>query len=280
MTLGGWNRTLFPVLTEQITSRQNPLIKRAQRIRIGAEPGHMFVEGLRLVEEAVESNVGIEAIVFTSEFQQSDRGGALIDRLAHEQYRGALVPDALMKSICAVESPQGVVALAAHPRFDVDDLFERPKPIAVALETLQDPGNVGTIIRATEAAGGSGVALSSGSAEPYSPKALRSSMGSAFRLPIARRVAPATMIEAAKERGLRVFATAPVGAELYTDIDWTGPSLLVIGNEGAGLSPESLALADTIVTIPLSHPVESLNAALAAAVILFEAMRQRRLEKA
>lgn len=268
-------RTLWVVLTETITSRQNPLIKRAQRIRRGAEPGHMFIDGSRLVEEAVASEIALEALIYTPEWAATERGAAVLERLALEQYRGALVPEQVLRAVCDVETPQGVIALAAQPVFGLEELFSDERPLVVALDALQDPGNVGTIVRAAEAAGASGVAVSPGTAEPYGPKALRASMGSAFRLPIARRTSVDEAVRAATERGLTVLATAVEGGTHYTDHDWRKPTLVLVGNEGAGLSPDTLALADRIVSIPLAPPVESLNAAVATAVMLFEAVRQR-----
>jgi TrmH family RNA methyltransferase len=263
------------VLTEKITSRQNPLVKRAQRVRDGTEPGHMFIEGVRLVDEALAAGVAIEALIYTPELSSTDRGASLLARAARERFRGALVPEVLMHAICDVETPQGVVALAPHPRFELEELFAGDAPLVVALEALQDPGNVGTILRAAEAAGASGVAALQGTAEPYGPKALRASMGSVFRLPVLRRAALIELAAAAQAREIPVVAAALDGGTRYSDFDWTRPALLLVGNEGAGLSSDARALAIESVSIPLAPPVESLNAAIAAAVILFEAARQR-----
>jgi TrmH family RNA methyltransferase len=268
-------RTFDTVLTEQITSRQNPLVKRAQRVRDGDEPGYMFVEGARLVEEAVASDIAIEAMIYTAEFAETERGRKLLAHPMLSHCRGAMVPMQIMRAIRDVETPQGIVALAPHPRFGVEDALAGPAPLAVALDTLQDPGNVGTIVRAAEAAGASGVLSTPTTAEPYGPKALRAAMGSAFRFPIVRRVRLADVAHAARDRGMRILATAANGATVYSDVDWRMPTLLLVGNEGAGLSKEATELADETVAVPLAPPVESLNAAVALAVILFEAARQR-----
>lgn len=268
-------RTLTRVLTEQITSRQNPLIKRAQRIRDGEEPLHLFMEGARLVDEALRSSIHLEALIYTTVFSESERGEALLARVARAHVRGALVPEAIMRTICDTESPQGVVALGGRPRFELDDVLRGENPLVVALDGLQDPGNVGTVIRAAEAAGASGVVTAPGTAEVYGPKALRASMGSAFRLPIARRI-PIDLVadEIGKLDGVVVGAVAD-GSIAYTEFNWKRPTMVVIGNEGAGLSSDALSSIAETVSIPLASPVESLNAGIAAAVILFEAARQR-----
>ena len=263
------------MLVEQITSRQNPLVKRAQRVRLGDEPGHMFVEGLRLVEEVIASDISVEALIYTLDLSQQERGRELLARVSRDHVRGALVPAHVMKAICDVETPQGIVALAAQPRFEVRDLFGGSAPLVVALDRLQDPGNVGTIVRAAEAAGAGGVAATPGTAEPYGPKALRASMGSAFRLPIARRAEVGAVVEAARASGARVLAASAGEGVPYTEVDWREPALVLVGNEGAGLSVAALARADEKVSIPLAPPVESLNAGVATAILLFEAARQR-----
>lgn len=268
-------RTLARVLTEQITSRQNPLIKRAQRVRDGDEPAHLFIEGPRLVGEALESSIHLEAIIYTSDFAENDRGESLLERVARTHVRGALVPEAVMRAVCDTETPQGVVALGSRPRFELDDVFGGEFPMVVALDGLQVPGNVGTIVRAAEAAGASGVVTTPGTAEVYGPKALRASMGSAFRLPIVRRIPLDLVADAVGRLDGRVAGATASGKTDYSAFDWRRPAMLVIGSEGGGLSTDAMAVVTDTVSIPMVAPVESLNAGLAAAVILFEAARQR-----
>jgi TrmH family RNA methyltransferase len=234
----------------------------------------MFVEGVRLIEEAFEAGLQVEALVYTLSFADDDRGAALLEHVARRRCRGAVVPQRIMEAICDVESPQGAIALVFQPRFEIDDVFAGKGPV-VLLEGLQDPGNVGTIVRAAEGAGASGLVATPGTAEPYAPKALRASMGSAFRLPIARRVGLEDAVSAARTRRMAVIATAANGSTPYTEGDLGRRFLLVVGNEGSGLSDAARAAAHRTVSVPLAPPVESLNAATATAVILFEAARQR-----
>lgn len=273
-------RTLARVLTEQITSRQNPLIKRAQRVRDGEEPLHLFMEGARLVDEALASSIHLEAIIYTTVFSESERGEELLSHVARARVRGALVPESIMRAVCDTETPQGIVALGTRPLFELDDVFQGTSPLVVALDGLQDPGNVGTIVRAAEAAGASGVVTTPGTAEVYGPKALRASMGSAFRLPIVRRIPIDLVADSIGRLDGIVVGAAASGATDYVEFNWKRPTMLVIGNEGAGLSSDALASVTETVSIPLATPVESLNAGLAAAVMLFEAARQRgRIER-
>ncbi len=263
------------MLTEQITSRQNPLVKRAQRVRAGQETGRLFVDGARLVEEAIVSGVALEALIYTTSFAESERGSALLDMVATTHCRGAHVPETVMKAVCDVETPQGIVALVAQPQFALSDVLGEPSPLIVVLDGLQDPGNVGSIVRAAEGAGASGVLTTLGTAEPYSPKAIRASMGSAFRLPIVRRVRLRPIAQRAKALGIQIYSSGAGDGVPYTEVNWRLPSLVVIGNEGAGVSDVASTMAAATVSIPMVEPVESLNAAVATGIMLFEAARQR-----
>jgi RNA methyltransferase, TrmH family len=234
----------------------------------------MFVEGVRLIEEAFDAGLPVEALIYTLAFADDERGASLLDHVARLHCRGAVVPQRIMEAICDVESPQGAVALVVQPRFEIDEVFAGKGPV-VLLEGLQDPGNVGTIVRAAEGAGASGVVTTAGTAEPYSPKALRASMGSAFRLPIARRITLEDAIGVARKRKMAVVGSAANGTATHTEDGLAKPFLLLVGNEGSGLSKSARKAADRTVSVPLVASVESLNAAVATAVILFEAARQR-----
>jgi RNA methyltransferase, TrmH family len=234
----------------------------------------MFVEGVRLIEEAFDAGLPIEALIYTLAFADDERGALLLDHVARKRCRGAVVPQRIMEAICDVESTQGAVALVVQPRFEIEDVFEGEGPV-VLLEGLQDPGNIGTILRAAEAAGASGVVTTPGTAEPYAPKALRASMGSAFRLPIARRVELEVALTVARAKKMSVVGSAANGTARHSEDGLARAFLLLVGNEGSGLSERARAAADRTVSVPLAAPVESLNAAVATAVILFEAARQR-----
>jgi TrmH family RNA methyltransferase len=155
-------------------------------------------------------------------------------------------------------------------------MFDAKGPLILGLDRIQDPGNLGTLVRTAEAAGVSGLFAFAGSADAFSPKTLRSSMGSAFRLPILPDVSGLGTLDTCRSRGLKtVVATGETELSHY-DYDWRQPTLLILGNEGRGVSAEIMSACDHRVRIPLHEPVESLNVAAAGAAILFEAVRQRR----
>jgi TrmH family RNA methyltransferase len=168
-----------------------------------------------------------------------------------------------------------VVALADRRVFDDEQLYKGVSPIVVIVADVQDPGNLGAIVRVAEAAGASGVVAAGTSASPFGWKALRGSMGSALRLPTASRANLDEATDEARRRGCRIVATVPRDGVAIFDADLTGPIAVLIGGEGRGLPPAIVDAADERVTIPMQAPVESLNAAVAAALILYEARRQR-----
>ncbi|HZS46047.1 MAG TPA: RNA methyltransferase [Blastocatellia bacterium] len=261
------------MLTERITSPQNPLIKRFRAVRDGRERHILFVEGARAVEEAFKANLGIESVIFSDEFITTEHGAAIKAMIESCHCRGASVPSKLLEAVCDTVTPQGIALIARQPYYSVDDVLGNGE-LVVAADQLQDPGNIGTIVRTAAAVSSAGLITFRGTVDPFGAKALRASMGAAFRLPIATDAVISDVCEKAKLARFTIVATAASGNILYNDYDWKSPSVLLIGNEGEGLSDESLKRADVVVRLPLSGSVESLNVASAAAVILYEAVRQ------
>jgi RNA methyltransferase, TrmH family len=258
-----------------LTSLQNPLVKQMRKLhraRERREQQMFLLEGTHLLEEALA--VGWElAIAFCTPGWQAQHE-QLWQQASLQAGRTEQVSPEVLEAIVTTVHPDGVVAAAVrHPN-------QRPPAqpsLGIALESLQDPGNLGTLIRTAAAAGVDGLWLSSDSVDLDHPKVLRSSAGQWFRLPMA--VCEALPIEVLQQQGVQVIATLPEAELTYWQADLRQPTLLLLGNEGAGLSPALIAIADLAVSIPLATGVESLNVAIAAALILYEAQRQRRLER-
>jgi TrmH family RNA methyltransferase len=278
------------MLVEKITSRQNPLVKRFRRVRAGSERHHVFIEGVRLIEDALCAGAHFEAVAFTAALEASERGLALLDLLQQVPCRGAQVSKTVMAAIADTENPQGVAAIVSRPYFELDDLFARNPRAVVIADQIQDPGNLGTIIRTAEAAGACCLITTRFTVDPFNLKALRASMGSALRLPVVTDAAVADVVSRCRERSIRLVATRPQSdrpqgviedaalidtVRPYTEADLATPFALVLGAEGGGLSGESAAAADEFVFIPMADRVESLNVATAAAILLYESARQR-----
>lgn len=203
----------------------------------------------------------------------SRRAPGLVDRLSVAAPT-VRVTSAVMDALSPAASPSGVVALATLPPRRLDGLVDAPHPLVVGLIGVQDPGNTGAIIRAVEAGGATGV-VAVGGANPFGWKALRGAMGSTFRLPVSRPATAAAVQTLAAARGLRVLAAVPRGGAPITETDLAGPMLVWLGAEGDGLAGEVTLAADDQISIPMRAPVESLNIAVAGALIVYEAARQR-----
>lgn len=260
-----------------LLSSQNQHLKLARRVRDGKERNLILVEGTRLVAECLASGLELKTafLVETGSIASREVAATLLKRHCPVYEVG----EKLMTSLSDTVTSQGIIVIASRPHHSISTLLDRsparPHLLAV-LDRVQDPGNAGTIVRTVEAAGGTGVVGSVGTVDLFSPKALRASMGSAFRLPLVTGISVSELIDAARAHRVRVVGTASDGETIYSDYQWAQPTLMLLGNEAGGLSADSLALCDQVLRIPLTEPVESLNVASAAAALLFEAARQRR----
>ncbi|MEW6208379.1 MAG: RNA methyltransferase [Acidobacteriota bacterium] len=276
------------MLVEKITSRQNPLVKRFRRVRAGGERRMILLEGVRLVEEALCAGAHLESVAFTSDLEATDRGLALLDALRHVRCRGAHVTRQIMEIFSDTEAHQGVAAIASRPHYETEDVLAPSPPLLIIADRLQDPGNLGTIIRTAEAAGATGVVTTPDTVDPFNHKALRASMGAALRLPLATHIANGEIARLCREHKVKTVATRArpprrmiedasraETIRLYTEIDMTGPVAFILGREASGVSNEVLLQSDGLIHIPMAAKVESLNVAAAAAVLLYEAARQR-----
>src|SRR5258708_21825418 len=197
---------------EKITSRQNPLVKRFRRVRVGSERPHVFLEGVRLIEDALNTRAHFESVAFTTALQANERGAALLEALQAVQCRGALVSEQVMKAIAGTEAPQGVTAIVTRPYLVLDDLFASSPDLVVIADELQDPGNIGAIIRTAEAAGASGLITTRYTVDPFSDKSIRASMGSALRLPIVTDAKREDISPRCREHKIKLIASTPASA--------------------------------------------------------------------
>ncbi|HUK90630.1 MAG TPA: RNA methyltransferase, partial [Blastocatellia bacterium] len=220
------------MLVEKITSKQNPLVKRFRKLRTGGERSLILIEGVRMMEEALEAGVHFESIAFTTELESTDRGLALQDELQHVPCRGALLSKQVMDYISDTESPQGVAAMVARPTFTLADVFDATPQLTVIADGIQDPGNMGAIVRVAEAAGATGLVALPGTTSPFGSKAVRASMGSVLRLPVAIATKREDVTAIARENKVALVAAgparpSPVGpadrSRAYTDADYREP---------------------------------------------------------
>ena len=265
------------VALDIVRSRANPVFRRLRALRErGAERGLCLLEGPKLVLEALGAGVEVAEAVASPKAEASPRGRAALEALAARKVPLRRMHHDLLASLSEAETSQGLLAIARRPVFDEEWIF-RGVPLVVVATGVQNPGNVGALLRTAEAAGATGVYLAEGCADPFSWKALRGSMGSAFRLPQVRGVKAGAIVDRLEARGIVVLAADAGGNRRYDEVDLTRPVAILLGSEGGGLPPDLLRRASARLAIPLAAPVESLNVGVAAAVLLFEAARQRRL---
>jgi TrmH family RNA methyltransferase len=257
-----------------ITSRQNPLVARYRAAARGDAGADILLDGAHLVGDAVRAGIRIRHAAATPAAHDRADVNALLSALARDGADVASVSEQVMAALSPVRSSSGIVALAARPAHAIDRVFGGAAPLVVVAVDVQDPGNVGAIARVAEAGGASGMIAAGASADPFGWKALRGSMGSSLRLPVATATADEAVAEARRRRCAIVAAVPREGTPLH-DVDLTKPLVVLIGGEGPGLPPAVLAAADARMTIPMQAPVESLNTAVAAALIVYEARRQR-----
>lgn len=256
-----------------ITSLQNEKVKTMASLlekKHRDRTGKFIVEGVHLVQEALHAGAQVDTVVFDAERGMPAELEALLQEARCELIEAS---HAVMAKCTGTDTPPPVFGVVAKFELDASSLFTDGS-LAVVLDGVRDPGNVGTIIRSADAAGADAVILGKGCVDLYNPKTVRSTMGSLFHLPIIEADLAALLPEA-KSRGIRLVGTSLQASSTCYSYDWRRPSWLLLGNESNGLSAESLQLVDNNIIIPMRGGSESLNVAMAGTVLLYEAMRQR-----
>lgn len=259
---------------EKITSRDNQRLVHARKVRDGKMPEQIFIEGRRLVEEALHSDLMIDECFVSDDFADD----LLPNKISELSLSITQIPNKIFGTIADTKQPQGIILIAKRPTTSLVIIEANVKssflPLVIFLKEINNPANLGAILRTAEAAGVAGIIVSKDSADVFSPKSLRAAMGSAFRLPIVENADLENILNWSKNNQLTSTAAAANTAKNYAEIDWRKPRLLVFGSEAHGLSNSDLQLVEEAINIPMENGVESLNLAVSAGVILFEAKRQ------
>lgn len=263
----------------KISSRDNQRLKMARQVRDGRIEDLIFVEGLRLADEALRSDLQLEEVFLSEDFVAGARGKSFLEKAAATANDVSLfeVSEKIFASLADTKTSQGVVLIARRPatgKEKIETNLSQQTAFVVVLHRINNPSNLGAILRTAEAADVSGVVTTGDSTGAFSPKSLRSSMGAAFRLPLWTGAEFDDVLRWAREKNLISVAADVKAEKSYTEIDWTKPRLLVFGSEANGLAEEEIERIEETLKIPMANGVESLNLAASAAVILFEARRQ------
>jgi TrmH family RNA methyltransferase len=261
-----------------ITSRQNPLVARFRALADTADPtgARVLLDGAHLVRDAHESGHTFEiAAVSSSRLASDNEEAQLADRLAKAGIDVIQAPDAVFAALSPVRTPSGIVAIVSRRPTSASEICAVEHPLILVVIDVQDPGNVGALVRTAEAGGITGMFVCGASANPFSWKAVRGSMGSALRLPVVGGMATASVMTCLRSGSIQTAAAVPRGGEDPDAVDWRGRVALILGGEGAGVPDEVLRSCDRLVSIPMAARVESLNVAAAGAILVYAARRQR-----
>jgi TrmH family RNA methyltransferase len=269
---------------EPIRSAHNPLVKyllKLKKRKFREREGKFIIEGVRFVEEALAADWPVEMVLFPPGLLESPRGAGLAAAASAKNIKTVLIDEYLAGVLAFTETPQGVLALCGMPARrpgDMDWALPAPDPdrntLLVVVDGISDPGNLGTIIRSADAFGADGVVLLKRTVDLYNSKTLRATMGSLFHLPVVSN-AGTELLSGLSDRGIALLAPVPAGGVPAGRLDLKRPLALVVGSEASGPSREVLSLPHEKVTIPMPGRAESLNAGVAASILMYEVARQR-----
>ncbi len=255
-----------------ITAANNQRIKNLanliQKTKVRKEQNVFITEGVKMFLEADTDKIK-EVYVSKSFF---DKGTA---REKIEKCNYEILSDELFKKVSDTQTPQGVLCVMEQYHYELEDLFQKKNPLFLILEDIQDPGNLGTMVRTAEGAGVDGIIMTKGTVDIYNPKTIRSTMGSVYRMPFFYTDNLTDVMKQLQKRNVKLYAAHLKGNQFYHQMDFTGATAFLIGNEGNGLKDETASAADVYMKIPMKGKVESLNAAVASVILMYEAARQR-----
>lgn len=261
-----------------ITSLSNPRVKQVVQWQTKAKErkkdGIFLVEGIKMYEEAPEES--IKETYILEETLEKLKGTAIGEKLSRTGYE-TVSKDVFLK-MSDTQTPQGILCVVRRQQFDVDKLLEVKNPLFIVLEDLQDPGNLGTIVRTGEGAGITAVFMSKNTVDIYNPKTIRATMGSIYRVPHIYIEEISEMLDKLGKVGVKTYAAHLQGENYYNSFSFAGPTAFLIGNEGNGLKKETADRASHYLKIPMEGQVESLNAAIATSLLMYEAHRQRSVQ--
>lgn len=259
-----------------ITSSSNKVIKDIKLLHKKKDrwkKKRFFIEGIRSIDQCIKSNGKIEYIVYSKDLLSKD-GEDFLSDIKNKDYDFYEVPEKIFKSISDTDNPQGILAVIKFNEYLLNDIFKENN-FLIILDKVQDPGNLGTIIRTADAFGANGVIVTSGCVDVYNPKTIRSTMGSIFQIPIVYIDDIIEAIDILKGKNINIISSSLDTDKYSYDIDFKSDCALVIGNEARGISGEVIDVSDKLVKIPMNGRAESLNAAIASGVLMYEVLRQR-----
>lgn len=261
----------------EITSVKNPLIKKIKslyRKKERMKKNSFIIEGIKIIQEAIDYDYELRNIIYTDQLLSTKEGTEFFD-VIKDFHNIIYVPNNIFKEISDTENPQGIMAIAKFNYKTIDEIVNKEKLSLLFLDELQDPGNMGTIIRTADAFNIDGIIITQGSVDPYNPKVVRATMGSIFRVPLYYSSEGINDLNRLKTLGIKAYSTSLEGSLPIYDVDFNENFVLIIGNESKGVSEDYFSLSDKLIKIPMIGKAESLNAGVASSIIMYEVMKQR-----
>jgi TrmH family RNA methyltransferase len=251
-------------------------IRHLQKKKYREKYREYTIEGVRIIEDALQNNTNqIKYVFFCDELLENSRGEALLHNLQEKKISLYRLPSKLFIKFSDTQNPQGIMAILSFNAYNIEDLLASEMDLFILLDRIQDPGNLGTIIRTADAAGVDAVLLTKGCVDLYNAKTIRSTMGSIFHLPIVYIDSTCEMIGKMKKNHIKIVSTSLDTNHYYYEIDLKTKVAIIIGNEANGVLTDVLESSDEIVKIPVIGKAESLNASVAASIMMYEVVRQR-----
>lgn len=269
-----------------ITSSTNPILKIARSLQSRAgrsKSGLFLLEGPKVITEALDKGAFIEDVLVSESFYESGDLPSLVPSLysggranGETKDRIIVVPDIIFETLTGTETPAGLIALARQNEQNLEKVFAGEQPLVIICDAIQDPGNLGTMMRTAQAFGASGMIITKGTVDPYNPKVVRSASGALLSLPLYMNLTIDEAITECSNRNLHVVGLSASGETHVRSMDFKKPCAVILGNEGQGLDDVAQKMAHDLVSIPIEPECESLNVAAALAIVLYEAYSQRR----
>ena len=256
------------MITAASNKKVKNLVSLIQKAKARREQDVFITEGIKMFLEAAPENI-MEVYVSESFFEK----GTAKEKLVQCNYE--ILTDELFRKVSDTQTPQGVLCVMKQYHYGLEDLLRKENPLLLILEDIQDPGNLGTMVRTAEGAGVDGIIMTKGTVDIYNPKTIRSTMGSVYRMPFFYTEDLLDVMKELQKRKVKLYAAHLKGNQFYHQLDFKQASAFLIGNEGNGLKEETAAAADVYMKIPMEGKVESLNAAVASVILMYEAARQR-----
>ena len=275
----GW----FIILMQIITSENNPLIKEIKSLKLKKfreQKKLYFIEGIKFVEESLLSDEEINVLIISHSMVNDQKILELVQKADQKDHSIKIysVADNIFKNLSDTETPQGIIAVIKMKTYTLENIFDmdsNKNKLFIILDAVQDPGNMGTIFRTAEGAGVDGIFMSTNCVDIYNPKVLRSTMGSIFHIPVIETNDLSHTINFLKSRGIKIYASHLDATNNYYELNVSRNTAFIIGNEANGISEQTAALADCLIKIPMYGKAESLNASIAAGILMYETVRQR-----